>query len=67
MKIETFGNRLRKLRIKHKYSQEQLAKFIGVGRVSISNWEGNKNTIMAIHLFKCAEVFQVDPHWLFFG
>lgn len=53
------GNRIKELRDK-KFSQEELAKAIGVSRASIANYESGKQAIYISDLYKIADVLEVD-------
>ena len=49
----TIGNTLRCLRMKHKYTMEELAKVIGVSRQSVAKWENNESLP---DLLKCSDL-----------
>ncbi len=53
------GNRIKELRDK-KFSQEELARKIGVSRASIANYESGKQAIYISDLYKIADVLNVD-------
>ena len=53
------GKRIKELRDK-KFSQEELAKSIGVSRASIANYESGKQAIYISDLYKIAAVLEVD-------
>lgn len=61
MKKEKLSQRIRQLRIKLGYSQEQLAKAVGVSDVTISKWEGgrdpnSKHIPMLAKALRCSEI-----------
>ena len=58
--VMTFGEFLKKARTNAKMSQETLAKQMGINRVSISNYEKNKNTPTVSNLKKIAKILNVD-------
>lgn len=51
---------IRSLRESKKFTQEQLAKMVGVSRVSISKWESGENKPKGDHLFSLAAALGVD-------
>ena len=58
-KVE-IGNRVRNLRIKDQYSQEELADFIGVTRANIANIETGKTTLTVNNLVALCGIFSVS-------
>lgn len=61
MKKEKLSQRIRRLRIKLGYSQEQLAKAVGVSDVTISKWEGgrdpnSKHIPLLAKALRCSEI-----------
>ncbi len=66
--VNTFGDRLKKLRTGRKLSQEQLAKAIGIKQGSLTQLETGKSKGPASQtLTKLARLFEVDPEWLMTG
>lgn len=55
---------LKELREERGWSQEQLAKSMGVSRVAISDIENNKRSVSALELIKASEVFNVPVNFL---
>lgn len=56
MTTETFGQRLRRLRMRRNISQDQLAEALKTTRQTVSNWENDKN---AIDLFDLKDIQKV--------
>lgn len=54
------GIKIRKLRLQHKMSQEELAYKINVAQTSISNFESNKTIPDFLVMQKVCEVFKVS-------
>lgn len=66
--MDTFGERLRKLRVGRKFSQESLAKLIGIKQGSLTQLEtGKSKGPSSKTLTKLARIFEVDPEWLMTG
>lgn len=57
--MEKVGDKIFKLRVKQKMSQEQLGARIGVTRQTISQWEANIRNIQAIKVILICNVFEV--------
>ncbi|NJM79381.1 MAG: helix-turn-helix transcriptional regulator [Flavobacterium sp.] len=54
------GTKIRKLRLQHKMSQEELAFKLNIAQTSISNLEANKSTPDFLIMQKVCDVFEVD-------
>ncbi len=59
----SFGELLKEARKKMNMSQDDLASKLGVNRVSISNYEQNKNTPTLANLKKLREVLGLSPDY----
>lgn len=57
---EIIGNNLKDYRLKLDYNQEELAKYIGVERSTISHFENATREISLIHLNKLADLFGIE-------
>jgi len=55
----SIGTKIRKLRLQHKMSQEELAYKLNVAQTSVSNFESNKTIPDFIVMQKMCEVFEV--------
>ena len=54
------GTKIRKLRLLHKMSQEDLAHKLNIAQTSVSNFEANKSIPDFLVMQKVCEVFEVD-------
>lgn len=61
---EQFGDRLKKLRLEHQLTQEQLAKIFNTGKASISHYESNKRLPDANTIENFADFFKVSVDYL---
>ncbi len=59
----SFGTLLRDARKKMNMSQDDLAKLLGVNRVSISNYEQDKNTPTLSNLNKIKKILKLSPDY----
>ncbi|WP_445717688.1 helix-turn-helix domain-containing protein [Flavobacterium sp.] len=55
----SIGTKIRKLRLHHKMSQEELAYKLNVAQTSVSNFESNKTIPDFLVMQKMCEVFEV--------
>lgn len=62
-----FGVRLRHLRDRCGYSQEELAERAGVERSFLSSAETGRRNVTLLTLYKLAEALEVDPGELIIG
>ena len=62
-----FGKRLREIRKKRKYTQEQLAEKLFLSTDSISNYENGKTTCMPEHVTKICQILNISADYLYFG
>ena len=58
--LETIGKRIKKLRIKNKITQKQLAKGLNVSKSTISYYEKGMRHISVDNLVEIADFFDVD-------
>lgn len=61
---ETFGEKLLNLRKEKGLKQEQLANYLGISRVALSNYERGERTPDIEILVKAANIFKVSPNYL---
>lgn len=66
-KATEFGIRLRKIRKKCGYTQEQLAEKLFLSIDSISNYENGKTTCMPEHVTKICQILNISADYLYFG
>src|SRR5580700_5806758 len=65
--VELFPVRLRSIRVRRGWNQEDLARELGVSKGSIGNWEGGKNMPTPPGLSKLAELLGVSIDFLLGG
>lgn len=59
------GTKLRSLRSKTKYSQQDIADMLNIDRATYTNWENETTDIKSQYIPKLAEVFKVKIDDLF--
>ncbi|MEG0190205.1 MAG: helix-turn-helix transcriptional regulator [Lachnospiraceae bacterium] len=62
-----FGKRLRKIRKKRKYTQEQIAEKLYITSESVSNFETGKTACAHEHVTKLCQILNVSADYLYFG
>jgi transcriptional regulator with XRE-family HTH domain len=62
-----FGKRLREIRKKCKYTQEQLAEKLFLSTDSISNYENGKTKCMPENVTKIYQILNISADYLYFG
>jgi transcriptional regulator with XRE-family HTH domain len=62
--LNTFGERLKKLRNDKQLTGEELGKILNVTKVAVSNWESGNRTPDADMLIKLADFFDVSLDYL---
>ena len=67
MRLEELGRRLREARIKHGYSQQQLAEILGKSKQLVSAWERGTAEITSMTLAMVANRLQCDANYLLLG
>ena len=61
------NERIRQRRKEMKLTQEQIAKAVGVSRVSVSQWESGDTSPRGENLYALCRVLQCQPDWLLYG
>jgi transcriptional regulator with XRE-family HTH domain len=64
--VNTFGNRLRHVRMLRKLTQAELARACGLSQGAIGNYESDSRR-NAKDVFRIAEALEVEPAWLAMG
>jgi transcriptional regulator with XRE-family HTH domain len=62
--IETFGARLRRLRVSKHLSQDQVASLIGVNKATVSHYESDTRQPPYVTLVTLAGLFKVSTDYL---
>lgn len=61
---KTFGQRLREVRIEKEYTQQTIADFFNVSKVTISAWETNKQEPNIDDIVKLCRILNVSADYL---
>ena len=60
-----FGNRLKEARLKKGYTQEELAKKLGISKGAIGNYESEVSSPKEEILIRLMKILEVDANFLF--
>ena len=63
----TFGEKLKALRVKEEYSQEQLANLLGISRQAVSKWESSQGKPEIDNIIKLTEIYHVSADYILLG
>lgn len=66
MKTE-MNDRIRQRRLQLDFTQHQLAKMLGVSRVSVTKWESGVVKPAGENLYQLAKVLSCSPEWILYG
>jgi transcriptional regulator with XRE-family HTH domain len=61
---KTFAGKMKSIRLHRGFTQEQLAKEIGVPASAISHWETGRRTPSLDNFAKICEELSVSPGWM---
>ena len=53
-------NRIKELRLQKNLTQEEVAKYVGVSRIAVRNWENGAHP-NSKYILKLAEILEVTP------
>ncbi|KYP89642.1 repressor [bacteria symbiont BFo1 of Frankliniella occidentalis] len=61
------NDRIRQRRVQLEFTQHQLAKTLGVSRVSVTKWESGAVKPAGENLYQLAKVLSCTPEWILYG
>lgn len=66
--MDSIGKRIKEARASKGYSQEELAKVIGVSRVAVTKWEsGQSSNIKLDNMMKLCKIPDLSVNYLIYG
>lgn len=65
--IENAGTRLKKLRIKHGYTQSDVAEFLGISQSQMAKVESNKRHLKLTKILKLCDLYNVTEEYILYG
>jgi len=64
---ETAGSRLKNLRVKHKFTQEDVAEYLGITQGHLANIESDKRNIPLSQIFKLCDLYNCSEEYIICG
>lgn len=65
--VETIGDRIKKLRKMHNFTQKQVANYLGFKQTQIAKLENNDRTLKSSSLFKLCKLYNCTPEYILEG
>lgn len=67
-RMETMGERIKRLREASNLTQPELGEAVGVSRSAVAQWEDGSTENIKLQIFlRLCEVLNTDPHYLVWG
>ncbi len=67
VQMDTIGDRIRSSRLVAKLTQNDVAQFVGVSRVSVTQWENGASAPAKDKIQALAQMLSVPLEWLLYG
>ena len=67
MRVESVGDRIRRLRKSLGLTQVKLAQMLGIKAPSVVQWESDKTNLSGENLLNAAKLFGVTPDYILYG
>ena len=64
---ETVGERLKRIRLEHKFTQKQIADYLGFKQGQIAKLESNERTLKSDSLIKLSNLYRCSPEYIILG
>ena len=64
---ETVGERLKRIRLEHNFTQKQIADYLGFKQGQIAKLESNKRTLKSDSLIKLSNLYRCSPEYIILG
>lgn len=64
---ETVGERLKKIRLEHNFTQKQIADYLGFKQGQIAKLESNERTLKSDSLIKLSNLYRCSPEYIILG
>ena len=63
--VKELGDKLKELRKKHNYKQEEIAKLLNISRVNYTHYETGTRMININNLAKLSQIYNISLDWFF--
>ena len=64
---ETVGERLKRIRLEHNFTQKQIADYLGFKQGQIAKLESNERTLKSYSLIKLSNLYRCSPEYIILG
>ena len=64
---ETVGERLKRIRLEHNFTQKQIAHYLGFKQGQIAKLESNERTLKSDSLIKLSNLYRCSPEYIILG
>lgn len=64
---ETVGERLKRIRLEHNFTQKQIAGYLGFKQGQIAKLESNERTLKSDSLIKLSNLYRCSPEYIILG
>lgn len=64
---ETVGERLKRIRLEHNFTQKQIADYLGFKQGQIAKLESNERTLKSNSLIKLSNLYRCSPEYIILG
>lgn len=64
---ETIGERLKRIRLEHNFTQKQIAEYLGFKQGQIAKLESNERTLKSDSLIKLSNLYRCSPEYIILG
>ena len=64
---ETVGERLKRIRLEHNFTQKQIADYLGFKQGQIAILESNERTLKSESLIKLSNLYRCSPEYIILG
>ena len=64
---ETVGERLKRIRLEHNFTQKQIADYLGFKQGQIAKLESNERTLKSDSLNKLSNLYRCSPEYIILG
>ena len=63
----TVGERLKRIRLEHNFTQKQIADYLGFKQGQIAKLESNERTLKSDSLIKLSNLYRCSPEYIILG
>lgn len=64
---ETIGERLKRIRLEHNFTQKQIAEYLGFKQGQIAKLESNERTLKSDSLIKLSNLYRCSQEYIILG